>query len=796
MRASRGLSIVRIVRQATRATALLSFVLLAPACSRSVGSFLGPNQPPALEIVDARGLGGTGVRVRWAARDPDGRLAPTHWRLSPWTARPGAGEEFTTTLEECVIAPALLTSTRATATGAAREPQRFTVWAVDAAGARSEPATLALFANNVAPTVTITAPTPTALLRAQTLVNLCIVWNGVDPDGATGKPVKYKFEMLDLDDPANEGYLADPDSLRRLAVATNWAGWDSTSADTEHIELTNLNIGSSYLFTVTGFDDQGDYDPVFSLNKNMLQFTTNYPGIGPQLSISGPAFGAPQPQFYDLVLDPRAVIQTEVAAGSGLTFNWSAIPPGSSGFQRGSRWAVDIVDPNDETPRSGPGDLRHWSEWDPSTTVTLAPYSPVGLKREEHTLYVEGRSNPSTCVIPGSDMVTLGAVHFVVVQPTFDKDLLVVDDTRLEVDRIGAGGCLASYTKVWPSATELDTFLYARGGVPWRCTLNPPSGVTSVPGILAGYAFDTLGTRGVISGRVVDLGGGPVQSQALPLSVLANYRHVLWLTDGLGALNTGDPTDAVSPITAMRFMSGTYPVVNVLTTYVKMGGKLWLAGGGTASASLQPWNRKLNDSGNITRFSSAPAYGEIFPGAMVWEAPHLRSEISLAIALQGARSLGRFESAPGGYDALPLTLDSRTAATDPLPPTRTVPSLFYTTTRPVEFVTQPNFIIEGGESVLDSLYVVQGSTVPIGTGNVAMTVYHGGETGQCIWTGFDLWSFQRSECIQLVDGVLQGIWGLPRGPVVRGPGNAPAFARRVSAPPRLATRATRALPVR
>jgi hypothetical protein len=73
---------------------------------------------------------------------------------------------------------------------------------VDAAGARSEPATLALFTTNIAPTVQITAPMPSALLRAQVAPSLCIQWTATDQDGVfTQKPVKYKFLLLDLDDP-------------------------------------------------------------------------------------------------------------------------------------------------------------------------------------------------------------------------------------------------------------------------------------------------------------------------------------------------------------------------------------------------------------------------------------------------------------------------------------------------------------------------------------------------------------------------------------------------------------------
>jgi hypothetical protein len=776
---------IRGARPFRRVAALLALVILAPSCGRDVGSLLGPNQPPELEIVDARGMRGTGagVRVRWEARDPEGRLAPTHWRLEPWTARgAGTGEEHTTTLEECTIPADRLASARAA--GTTVEPQRFTLWAVDAAGARSEPATLALFTTNIAPYVLITAPQPNAFLRAQVAPTLCIQWVGQDPDGVfTQKPVEYKFELRDLDDPANSVFLSNPDSLRSLAVATNWAGWDSTGADTEHVTYTNLVPGKSYLFTVVAFDEGGAYTAVFSLSSNMLTFTVGYPStLGPRISVVGPAFTYTY-QSGEWSLDPALVIHTEVAAGAPVGFQWSAIPQVGQSVS-GYRWVLDPVDVHDETPRSGPDDVRHWSDVGPGTSASLGPFSPTGFKREEHTLYIEGRSNTSTCGPPGSDLPSLAIVHFVVVKPTFDKDLLIVDDTRLEPDKFSAG-CPVNYTQKWPSAAELDTFLYARGGVPWRCTKNPTSGVISTPGVFAGYAFDTLGTRSVVSGPI----SGGVQAQTLPLSLLANYHHVLWLTDVASATlqSPGNPNG-----TAMRYISNPR-MVNTLNAYLRMGGKLWLAGGGTATASLLPYDKTSNNSGGITRFTSLPPWNEIIPSQLVWEGAHLRSEISVTNALQATRALGRFEPSPGAYGALPLAMESRTAGTDPLPPTRTVPSLFYFNTRLTEFLTQPNVIIEGGEPVLDSLYVVQGSTVPIGTGNVAMTVYHGADGGQCIWTGFDFWSFQRSECIQFVDGVLQGIWDLPRAPVARGPAGSPALAG--EAAPRLQglARPTRAL---
>src|SRR5262249_22772883 len=155
------------------------------------GSLLGPNQPPAIEILDARAPQGSptaGVRVRWAARDPDGRVVQCRWQLTPWVLRRGdAVETHATTAEECLL-PAPEHS-HLLAVTAPREPERFTLWAIDDAGARSEPATLALFTNNIAPSVSIISPTPSSLLRAQTTQSVCIVWQGIDPDGIhTQKP--------------------------------------------------------------------------------------------------------------------------------------------------------------------------------------------------------------------------------------------------------------------------------------------------------------------------------------------------------------------------------------------------------------------------------------------------------------------------------------------------------------------------------------------------------------------------------------------------------------------------------
>src|SRR5262249_7436369 len=157
------------------------------------------------------------------------------------------------------------------------------------------------------------------------------------------------------------------------AVATNWAGWDSTSAETLHVGYTNLTPGNGYLFAVTGIDEAGAYDPFFSLSENMLPMQVVLPNAtGPLLTNTRPAVQFTYPSG-GLLDDPTRVIRTEVSGVVPAEFKWSAVPLQGLSIT-GYRWVLDPVDWHDETPRLGPGDLRHWSDWSPATSVSLGPF--------------------------------------------------------------------------------------------------------------------------------------------------------------------------------------------------------------------------------------------------------------------------------------------------------------------------------------------------------------------------------------------------------------------------------------
>jgi hypothetical protein len=143
---------------------------------------------------------------------------------------------------------------------------------------------------------------------------------------------------------------------------------------------------------------------------------------------------------------------------------------------------------DDNTPRVD--EERDIIALEPSERAQHELHARKASRTGQHFLYIEATDN--------NGLASLGVVEIVMVAPSFEHDLLIVDDTRLEPDKFKFG-VLEAYKAPWPSSAELDTFLYARGGAPWRQTKDPESGVTSFPGVFAGYRFDHARDRGSAS---------------------------------------------------------------------------------------------------------------------------------------------------------------------------------------------------------------------------------------------------------------------------------------------------------
>lgn len=725
-----------------------------PACSKKqLGGLAGlavPNLPPTIELSQVPApadTAGTYVyELSWAGFDPDGRVVRFFYAIDPpsrantdtlWTATTANRGTFTFRSDSVGTAG----STRA------RGFHTVAVYCVDDRGARSPVVFASFTSTTIAPVVQITSPLPSSLLSRELASAVRIEWSGLDPDGVGSQlPVSYRWKLFgESGEPTVHSVLADPDSLRRR-YAPSFAGWDSLSGTAHSIEVRNLVPGQNYLFAIAAIDQAGAYSPVFTASSNMLAFHVNATAsLGPAITLSSPTFSFTYPSggFF---ADPAFFIHADYAADSPVEFTWSAkAAPGS--FVRSYRWAVDITSIDDETVRKNEdADFAHWSRPSTTTSIVLPPYSPAnGSLSETHLFYLEANDDLG--------FTSLAVVKFTAVRGTFDRQLLIVDDTWFTPDRAGTGGCVQSAAGTWPSAAELDTFLYAAGNKPYRCY---PAGTKSPVGVFAGYAFDTLNTHLTLPSN-------------LNLARLDRYRNIIWMCDLTSALSyVGDPLVTTKPMPLLTALTvpGTY---NPLLTWLQQGGRLWLCGGGAALATLRNFDARGTPN-NVFSFT----LGELTPGRFMYDKAHWRSEITVLRtirAIRSPRAVGGWAGAPD-YSLLPGELDEKSPDIDPLPPLRTggvwasqYVSEHLTKANGVGEVTDPTTGSGVAFSTLDTLYETFGGDS--GAGWPVMTLYHGSDNGTFVFSGFPPWYFQRAQTIQLVDFVLQRVWGMTRQPVAR-----------------------------
>jgi hypothetical protein len=746
------------------AAPLLSLVALAislAACSKH-GLDLAPDQPPTVTItsgpIDTVSAPQSWlVDITWSASDP-GRVDHFEYAIDPprlQQARMAMAETaWVKTKESHVVAH--FTASHPDSLGkpgsTASSFHVFVLRAIDDRGGISPDVVRAFYAYTVAPDAKFTDPAPNALLPANVGIPFRLAWSGNDPDGpGTGQPAMYRLRFLSLEGGQNITYVLNPDSLLRLGESNNWDGWRTVGGDTTSLLVDDpqLAVNTRWLVALVAVDDAGATTPYLTADRNLLVFNV-LPTGGPWVHVftnlldySGPPGG--------LAFSPT----TDIPARLELTFNMEGEATGGRHIT-GTRWALDNENLIDTTPRSDEAtDLTHWSQPHVGVITASFAFTDAGL----HELGVQTFDD-----LGGQAALFM---RFSVIPVTLDKDLLVVDDTRLEVDKFPLRAASPMpYTQPWPSRTEMDTFLFARGGFPWRGTQNPTTGAISPPGLLAGYAFDTLGTRL----------GLEDPTRSVTLTRLGQYRHVLWMVDAKGSQST---MITPAPITTLRAMCQP-GVVSALAQYVQAGGQVWLAGGGAAYASLVAFDVRTNNRGQLTVFGDST--GELVPGRLLYDFAHIRSTLAVTSAeLQVSRSpaaIGGWSgqgldgtlSAPD-YSQLPAAMRPRDPATDPMPPTRLASQapLYYPTSFAAGFVIEPNLITEDFgsagyprlESALDTLYDVSGIVVPVPSAPV-MTYYHGHDNAPFVYTGFDPWDWTRADCQGLFDFVLHDIWNLTK----------------------------------
>src|SRR5262249_2469070 len=255
-------------------------------------------------------------------------------------------------------------------------------------------------------------------------------------------------------------FFTDPDSLLREGEASNWDEWRTVGGDTTSIVVSGDEVlpGTRWGAAVVAEDGAGATTPYLTFDRNLLAFAVLHAA-----GVPGPVFST----YFDYTGPPNSLTFSpglEIPP-LNLTFNMAGATTAGR-HVTGTRWQLD-GDLNDETPRSDEAtDLAHWSQLHTGVSTASIKLTTGG----EHHLAVQAFDD-------FGDSATL-VLRLVTITVSLNRDLLVVDDTRREVDKFGGDGTHATpdpYTDVWPSRTELDTFLFARGGVPWRGTRNPPT---------------------------------------------------------------------------------------------------------------------------------------------------------------------------------------------------------------------------------------------------------------------------------------------------------------------------------
>jgi hypothetical protein len=758
--------LIGIRRRGTAFSLLLLGALAVSTCGKKLETFVDvPNQLPEVSIteapIDTNVVCSPGpstscyaVSVSWIGFDADGAVDHYRYAVDP-PSGPAADTvwQATRTNRVQLVLPATQEVPRSpNELPRARDHHVFVVHAVDNRGARGPYEARAFFAYTQAPEVLITDPLPNGFSIPVLTPSLRLRWRGADDDGFVHKtPIKYKYTLLtpSSDYPYAHAVLY-PDSLR-IHFGPSFSEWDSVGGDTTWVQFNDLSPNQEYLFVVVAFDEAGAYSPIFQLTSNMLRFRVGFAStLGPEISAFSEFFSYTWRRSY-CPNCPSQELNMELPAGKALTVGWSALPSGTTDM-RSFRWAVDLDDVLDDTPRASNEDWSHWSAPSLNSTQVTLPAYPGG---EDHRLYIEATDNLG--------LRSLAVLHVNVIAANFRPgSVLIVKDMRFQPDGLERGStCTARPRGAWPTQAELDTFLFARGGVPWKCYV---PAVNSERGIFYGYSFDTIGTRV----RRTDL--------TVRLEVLARYQHVVWIVDKKASSQLGDGLSS-NPEPALHYMTGPGRF-NSLAAYVKLGGKVWMVGGGAAFTTLyhSAWNRTSNDQPLIT-YSNA--LGELVPGRFMYDVPAWRTEFRSSVEPATIRRFaGRYEGRPPGapeytryLNELPALMEFKTPETDPRPPYRTAGDQFHASTTQLEYLLQPTSIIDDidpdpdvttMESVMDTLY--HGTGIASAGANLRlplMTYTHGSWVPQgFVFTGFDIWMFKRTHCKAMVDFVLHRMWNL------------------------------------
>jgi hypothetical protein len=504
---------------------VLLFLAVTFGLAAGCGKDESPNQPPTVSLDTGFMEGDTvsyQIRLYWTGHDEDGFISRFEYAIDPPIAFteeeiagggpgivseliPGTGSTPSVTRISKVVGGETISfdwvhadwtnklfTFSATESGSGDDVSRgrffgmhaFYVRAVDNQGAFSRPEKTAFTSATLAPMSWFTRPRTEGgyyALSVRTPVRM--EWAGQDPDDVDG-PVDFLYAIVPL------GTRDPPIPIMEAEMATT----------------------ESYVFGVRAVDAAGPVEPFIDWGRNAFRATV-YPSLGgyPTLTINEATTGS----FS--FRGKAAARETEVAVGNELYFTWQGSAEQYGGTIWGYSYGADIVDLDDESA---------WSGWGANLKRNKEPlvFHSTGI----HTFHVRVRDTAGA--------TTLGAVIFKVIDFTFDKEILFVDD---------------SYDSVFPRDWEHDAF--------WRARIEG-YGQFQPEQIGEFHAFGTDDFEFLFP-------------RVPTLEELGRFKMIVWenLGAGFGAATSLNTATAGRPL---------------LSSYLSAGGKLWLGGRMTVGAMI------------------------------------------------------------------------------------------------------------------------------------------------------------------------------------------------------------------
>lgn len=338
----------------------------------------------------------------------------------------------------------------------------------------------------------------------------------------TSRPSAWDYKLVRL--PAGSFPSPDPSvyasALRtgiNLLLDPPGTEWIRVALPTRTLHLEDLPANSAYAFGVLAVDALGNPEADLVHNRNMIAFAVTAQPWQPHVTVREPQIGA-----HDFPSEGD-IWEVQIPNGFCLNFSWDVGYPQTCGADPVWNYALDIPDPNDETPSDpeGIGGWIGWGDWTGNRVPFCFPEEQAGTT---HWFYLR-------CRLDGGDPQTerLCTIRIEVVEATFSRFALLVDDARFT----------AGVSDLAHDAFLNDVFLRR------------------------------LHEYGPVDQIALFSGSGEIgYPAAIPLETLLSYRIVVW------------SCEARSTISGIASgLGGGYTNEIGLKTYLRAGGRLFIFGG-------------------------------------------------------------------------------------------------------------------------------------------------------------------------------------------------------------------------